>query len=66
MSEPATTTGSNAVTHAQHSSTTLGALKASMMAHPVVWTIGGVAVVGFGGYLIWRAMKKPASTAAAS
>ncbi len=42
----------------------LGAFKASMVVHPILWTLGGVAVIGAVGYFIFR--KKPAEVKAAA
>jgi len=50
-SNPAMTTTSN--------SSILGALKASMAIHPVLWTFGTVAVVGAIGYFAFFRKSKP-------
>lgn len=49
-STPATTTSNSSI---------LGAFKASMAIHPVLWTLGTVAVVGAIGYFAFFRKPKP-------
>lgn len=45
----------------------LAATKSSVIVHPVLWTLGAVAVVGAIGYFaFFRKPKKPAAATAAS
>lgn len=51
--------GSNSAMTTTSNSSILGALKASMAIHPVLWTFGTVAVVGAIGYFAFFRKSKP-------